>query len=705
MPHTVFYNAHHAPLGAFASFTLGFKGAAGGFDLERGRPADEPVFIGVEHSERPGHYQALPFTGATGLREIARFTPNPAEILAGGEVLENFPDTAIRRELTLTRDTWQAGDLHFTLMSPVLQAPDPASASEAEQMAAYVPAVFAELEIDNRQGTRTRRAFFGFSGRDPYRGMRHIEAGSGIVGIGQGRDTAILTDAASAWTGIGFAPEMILCDPQVTNRRWGLGACGLIVVAAPAGEVSRFRFAICFHREGRVTSGLDARYWYARWFDSVESVGRFALARFAAARAACEAADRKLTDSTLSNAQRWMLAHAVHAYFGSTQLLDHAGEPLWVVNEGEYRMMNTFDLTVDHLFFELALNPWTVRHALAHYLARYSFEDRVRLPGEALTHPGGLSFTHDMGVANTFAPAGRSSYERAGLHGCFSHMTHEQLTNWVLCAGLYVQKTANTNWLAAQAGTLARCLSSLVNRDHPDPLQRTGVMSADSDRCEGGAEITTYDSLDASLGQARANTYLAGKTWASYVILAKLFDQLGRADLANTARAQAARCAATIVRHADADGLLPAVMETDSPGYLSRIIPAIEGLVYPWRAGCQDACKSTGPYAEYIEALARHLRKVLRPGVCLFDDGGWKLSASSDNSWLSKIYLCQYVAREILGLAAAATAISDAAHVGWLLHPEQSYWSWSDQIEAGRAIGSKYYPRGVTAWLWLDEAR
>lgn len=27
-------------------------------------------------------------------------------------------------------------------------------------------------------------------------------------------------------------------------------------------------------------------------------------------------------------------------------------------------MMNTFDLTVDHLFFELAWHPWTVRNTL-----------------------------------------------------------------------------------------------------------------------------------------------------------------------------------------------------------------------------------------------------------------------------------------------------------------------------------------------------
>ncbi|MBB5325506.1 hypothetical protein HNQ34_002607 [Anoxybacillus tepidamans] len=30
-------------------------------------------------------------------------------------------------------------------------------------------------------------------------------------------------------------------------------------------------------------------------------------------------------------------------------------------------------------------------------------------------------------------------------------------------------------------------------------------------------------------------------------------------------------------------------------------------------------------------------------------------------------------------------------------------WSWSDQIIAGEISGSKYYPRGVTSILWLEE--
>lgn len=49
----------------------------------------------------------------------------------------------------------------------------------------------------------------------------------------------------------------------------------------------------------------------------------------------------------------------------------------------------------------------------------------------------------------------------------------------------------------------------------------------------------------------------------------------------------------------------------------------------------------------YLDALKRHLKGILRDGECLFPDGGWKLSSTSDNSWLSKIYLSQFVAHEV----------------------------------------------------------
>ena len=59
------------------------------------------------------------------------------------------------------------------------------------------------------------------------------------------------------------------------------------------------------------------------------------------------------------------------------------------------------------------------------------------------------------------------------------------------------------------------------------------------------------------------------------------------------------------------------------------------------------------------------------------------------------------MAREIFGLERDDAA--DEAHRRWLLDPDNSRFAWSDQMVAGKAMGSKYYPRGVTAWNWLSE--
>jgi hypothetical protein len=566
---------------------------------------------------------------------------------------------------------------------------------------ALLPAVLAEVTVDNRQGMTPRRAFFGYGASDPYSAMRRLDDTlPGYVGIGQGRSTAIVTDTPGAQSGQAFALGTLLTVDRPENLAFGIGGCGAILLEAPPGQISTFRFAICFYRGGLVTTGLDTSYYYTRLFSDIEAVAQYALTHFDALKEAAVNANQQFETPSLSEDQKFMLAHAIRSYYGSTQLLEHQGKPLWVVNEGEYRMMNTLDLTVDQLFYELQMNPWTVRSELDQFTSRYSYQDRTRLPDDPTEYPGGIGFTHDMGVANVFSRPGYSCYEQAGLTGCFSYMTHEQVVNWLCCATVYVVQTNDHVWRDAKLPIFRDCLASLLNRDHPSPEQRNGIMSLDTSRSAGGAEITTYDSLDASLGQARGNIYLAGKTWACYVALERLFTEVGERNLAEQAGEQARRCAATLVSHVTPEGYIPAVLGT---GNASRIIPAIEGLVYPYFAECREALKIDGPFGSYIQALRRHLETVLEPGVCLFDDGGWRLSSTSHNSWLSKIYLCQFVARRILGLDGEhITARADAAHAAWLTDSDNGIWAWSDQMVSGKAVGSRYYPRGVTGILWLE---
>lgn len=695
---TVFYNTHHSPAGAFASFTLGHRGPEGGLGLELAGPAQGNVWIGAESADGT-RFEALPFF-APAPDDRLRFDREAVRTGAVGDrPLVAFPDASISRDMTAGRDTWSAGDLTFTVWSPTGGLPDPDTATPEQLRTAFLPAVFAELTLDNSGGTRSRRAYFGYQGTDRARGMRHLEpAGAVTAGVGEGTSTALTTGDDGVRSAIGFDLEDIVNSPSGENWGFGLGPAAALVVDVPAGTRRTLRVAVCFHRAGQATTGRKASYLYTRWFPAIEDVADHAARHFAELTARCERDAARFDAGHLGAPRRFMLAHAVRGYFASTQALDEDGRALWVVHEGEYRMMNTFDLTADQVFFEAQQNPWTIRNVLDQYADRYSYEDRTRLPGDTTAHPGGVAFTHDMGYANAFSSPGRSSYERSGTDGLFSYMSHEQLVNWVLCAAVYLNASGDSAWLDGQRPLLDRCLRSLVHRDHPDPALRDGVMSLESTRCGGGGEITTYDSLDASLGQARRSAYLAVKTFAAYVWLASTLDGPG----GTLAAKQARRCADTVLRHRGTGEVVPALLDGKSDGVA---IPVIEGLAHLWAAGLAEVLSADGPYGDLIAALRTHVDAVLAPGVCLFPDGGWKLSATSDNSWLSKIYLCQFVARHILGRPAdAVDERADAAHMAWLLAPGNAASAWSDQMLAGEVMASRYYPRGVTAALWLHEA-
>src|SRR5690606_14008292 len=115
-----------------------------------------------------------------------------------------------------------------------------------------------------------------------------------------------------------------------------------------------------------------------------------------------------------------------------------------------------------------------------------------------------------------------SSYELTDLTGCFSHMTAEQLCNWTLMAACYDAAAGDEAWLRRQQPVIEACLTSFINRGG-----EAGFCQYDSDRCGSGSEITTYDSLDHSLAQTRANVYMATKTWACYLGLARMLERLG----------------------------------------------------------------------------------------------------------------------------------------------------------------------------------
>lgn len=712
------FNAQHSPMGAFASFTCGQFGTRGGLAAQVGKPGNQDLFIGVKDGDRvhDAPLRCLPFykctlSGGAGAADYQVEQAGPAEQNVSPNVVA-YKREQIRRHYGWATDRWATDDFTFTVYTPFGEIPDPAGAATAQMRAALLPAVVAELEVDNTGGAATKTAFFAMNFNEP--GWRPLDSdGAGRRGFTLRRELGVMGEVlghtGNGTNGDGTEGPALFCrwspDQGIAERvPHLLGSCPGLLVEVPPGERRVLRLAIGCYLEGVVTTGLEGRYLYTRYFSGIDDVLSFALAK-GDPKPACDRLDRALLDSDLSADQQFLAAHATRSYYGSTELLDVGGQPYWVVNEGEYCMMNTLDLSVDQMFWELRHNPWVVRNLLDNFVRHYSYTDNLKADKAGKQKlPGGISFTHDQGAHNNFSPHGHSSYELPDLDAvCFSYMTAEQLCNWVLMATTYVAATGDLNWARQNDHVLLACLESLTNRGGD-----VGIPQRDSTRCGTGAEITTYDSLDHSLAQTRNNLYMAVKVWASYHGLATIFHQLGAAwdESRGHAVAQAQKAERTLLRQAGPDGVIPAVFETDNVGYRSRILPACEGLLYPFVWGMDVAREAPALHA----LLKRHTLALLTDPQRrnLFDDGGIKLSSTSKNSWMSKIALFQHVAREVLRLdenlvVKRIFAEADAAHVKWQTDGS-GYWACSDQFVNGVAKGSRYYPRIITAAMWLDRA-
>lgn len=697
------FHTQHAPFGAFASFTVGLVGSPGGFGHALRGPAKQNIYVGFRAGGPKASWRLLPFFKPPQSREGA-FTGEAATAQGPQDFVALAP-ADYERTLGWASDTWRTRDgrFGFALLSPFGPVDDPAKLAPAEARFALSPHINGWIEFDNSAGRTPVELVFGVG--EPDRLFRPLaDTDRRLLGFAVNTEFGYATVPAA---GIEPRQGFDVFQPKFRDHRGLLvigGESGL-VFTVPAGKKQRFPLVLGFFNGGTISTGISAGYAYTRVFADLEDVLRHGLRQRARYERLAAQRDRELARTKLNDDQKFLLAQATHSYFGSSQLLWGPAGPLWVVNEGEYRMMNTFDLTVDHVFFELEYFPWAVRDTLELFATRYAYTDRLHT-GRGRTAAGGISFTHDMGVNHNFTPRGHSSYECDHLQGCFSHMTMEQLLNWVLVAVTYAERTGDKAWLRWRKATLLQCAESMRRRDHPQAGKRDGILKFDSMRCgTDGAEITTYDSLDVSLGQARNNLYLSVKALGAWVLLEQAFTRLGLTAEAQAARATSETLAAAIAaKFEEETGSFPAVFEQ---GNRSRIIPAVEGFVYPLYLGLKSACDRNGRFAPLLERLLRHLAGILQPGICIDgQSGGWKMSSTSTNTWFSKIAIAQHVVRTMFpeALSEAARA-ADRVHADWQRRPGCGEHAMCDQInsETGVTCGSRYYPRGVTAILWLRE--
>lgn len=673
------YYTQHGMWGAYASLVLGKRNEGAGFVLGDVKPPQTGMYVGYRVASCPPCL--FPFLGTeqAGLGSSAYTgkddTPAPAPYTV-------FSQEEITRVTSLGSETWKAGLMTLQIASFFGEKQDPSHTSTDLLRDAYCPSVVLSLTFDNTGSAEPLSGFFLMQGvRRPFSDA----TGGRLLGLASGTRYGF---AAFAQDGVDevldWNPLATMFEGTPVLRR--LSSEGGLRFTIPAGVKRTFVVAAGVFESGVVTAVEPMQRYYASLFRNLEDVLEFTLEKAQEKIKQADEQDRFAENLPVSPAQRLLFCGAVHSYLANSELLlDTQGRPVFVVNEGEYQMMNTLDLTVDQAFWELAYSPWTVENELDFFLARSRYRDAY-----------GVAFCHDQGVADGFTPDGNSSYELTDLSDCFSFMSYEETLNFLLLACLYCHNAKDgDDWAKRNLDVMQEGLSSIIARD----ANKDGVMDVDSDRCGRGAEITTYDSLDVSLGQARNNLYLAMKAWGAFVSLSAFFAKDKRdPSSARKASQMADRISATVQsRFLPDEGYIPAVFER---GNRSMIIPAIEGLVYPYFCGAPEALSAHGPNRDLLLMLRRHLLTVLKPGRCIdATSGGWKLSSTSRNTWLSKIFLNQFVAERILGVDPVLVRRDDV-HASWLFGGT-SRFSMTDQVDAsdGKDLGSRLYPRLVTSIL------
>ncbi len=679
LTHSKFFQTIHSPIGAAAGFAFGLQGEGGGFLLEPDRIQPAPLWIGYKQENTVRLFPFFKEGEASGKEAYAQNEEKPA--------VEVKPFTAdeVGRDFAYGTDTFTAPHVSFQMLNRVCDVPEPGTADLRYEV---LPGLLALLTVDNTAGDCEMEAILGVGGIYGKTFLHTATQGRllGVLGR-KGCGFAVQNDAKYQMQEFGdFDVPSLYAKKQPVPHV--LGPMSGVLVKVPAGEKLCLEVAFGWYLPQLATDGLyQAKYYYTTYYHSLLDVLDSTFAYSDRLWAEAAANDASLVATPLSDDRKFLVAQSVKSYYISSMIfVNDAGEVRWAMNEGSFCMINTFDLLIDHLFFDLKQHPWVVKNQLDVFVQDYSYYDQC-----------GIAFTHDQGVTGLYMPKGYSSYEIPKIVDCFSYMSQEELCNWILAASVYAKKAADgAAWLAASASVIEDCFASMCNRDGE---VRDGIMDIDSSRCEGGWEITTYDSLDPSLGQARGNTYIAMKCFACYIACMDMFEALQGQGcaLAEEAKAQALLCTKTLLGYKNSDGTFPAIYKEDNN---TMIIPAVEGLIYPWAIGKWDWLNAQPEMKELVHSLTHHLETVVNSGVCLFPDGGWRLSESSNNSWISKVFLCQFISEEILG-AKVNAATADSAHAHW--------WQVGcatnpgiDQIFDGtQSERGFHYPRCVTSILFV----
>ncbi len=700
---TPFFMTHHSPVGAWSSMTFGLPGMGVGIETEELRYHSAGDLI-VACSHGPGKTTLLPFLAEAGGEDYEGR-------MAGGAIPSAFrtwkeiPPSGMKRTLTPAVDEFRGGGIRLRVTSPRFPMENPPEVGKPAPE--LLPALLVEVEIDNTASDEPATGFIGLAYRGEGR-LRPLDWGDArLAGIGFQDRWALAAEASRDVFTIraGSVAPFVESGTPVIHPGGNEGGIGFRV---PPHARRMLTAVLGFCRAGNSVAqgeGIETSYAYTAFHPSVEAVCEAALGHAEAIREAARQFDDRFMPRAGNPVLAELVAQASQGYYANSSLLrDRAGRLLWSINEGQFAWRNTLDLAADHLPYELSMHPWVARNVIDSFIDRYSYRDTVRFDNETkAVHPGGISFAHDQGNYTAYAPPGRGGYEQRDRRGVYSFMTTEQLLNGAYCAAACALRGGDTAWAEARLPVAREILASMENREHFDPSRRKGMLIAQSDRVGTGAEITTYDALDASLQDSRGSLYIAVKTWAAALMLERWFANEGDKDFAARAQDLANRAASSLEQayREDRAAFPPNLLD----GGDALVVAALDPLAVPLFCGLAEEMRR---YPGLVYKLRAHGRSCLVSGKCLdAKTGGLRLSSSTPKTWPSKVALVLCSLSWLEGKPVgeiAPTAIPELA--GWM-QVSAVATTLSDQIDAStrKQISGACYPRLVTVVTLLPVSK
>ena len=669
---TKLFNTHHSPIGAWASLTFG----------------NPKVGLSIDHED--------PKVKNTGALLIGTVAGSAIKSICFGEGSfdEYCPasESQITRELTPSKDIYAYENIRFTTYTNPTAIPDP-KVTSIKQSDCY-PGILMDVEIDNTKSTESLTAFWGLILNEAKKA--YASEDKELCSLVHKNSWEFVVNQPDAYMIRGLdAFDQLINHNHIVQQNGPAFFC----LDVPAGTKKTLTISWSVYTHEGSFGEIETDYYYTQVFDSLRSVTNFILDHADDIRSIADVEDKFWIKETTDIARGELFSQAVRAYYASSQLLISKDNQIhWNTVEGGYLWRNTMDLCADHIVWELKRNPWIVRNMLDDFLAHYTYYDTVTFSGVNGTYPGGISFTHDMGCFSTYSKKGYSAYERenASAKGFYFYMTTEELLNGIYCICSYVISTGDTDWLSQYPNLLDDLITSLENRDGFNDEMRNGILKASTTRGgECALESTTYDALDHSLLKASGNIYVFIKTWCSLILLKECCKMVCADEIIARITKMIDKCAnSTKLFVSDSTPWLKANAYEDING---AVCAAAEPLAVLHMLGVLDV--HTQP--ELTSLIRKHLEACLQPGVCIDDiSNGLRLSSTSKNTWPSKSVLTLYTAETILNMNIPGSLIDET--IGWA-QVSASKSTISDQIisDTREVIGAPYYPRIVTAVLWL----